>query len=41
LYQYHRLVLGQAKAQANAVMLPEWEPDEVWRAFLQIDCLED
>jgi hypothetical protein len=26
--------------QAQAVMLPEWEPDEVWRAFLQINSLE-
>lgn len=40
LYQYHRLVLGMPEADAKAVMLPEWEPDEVWQAFLQIDSLE-
>jgi protein tyrosine phosphatase (PTP) superfamily phosphohydrolase (DUF442 family) len=40
LYQYHRLVLGMPEEQAQAVMLPEWEPDEVWRAFLQINSLE-
>jgi protein tyrosine phosphatase (PTP) superfamily phosphohydrolase (DUF442 family) len=37
LFQYHRLVLGMPEANAKAVMLPEWEPDEVWQAFLQID----
>lgn len=37
LFQYHRLVLGMSEADAKAVMLPEWEPDEVWQAFLQID----
>lgn len=39
LYQYHRLVLTVPEEQARSVMLPEWEPDEVWQAFLQIDSL--
>ena len=36
LYQYQRLVHGLTKEQAKAVMLPSWEPDEIWQAFMAI-----
>lgn len=36
---YYRLVLGKPAAQARSVMLPGWEPNEIWQAFSQIDSL--
>jgi protein tyrosine phosphatase (PTP) superfamily phosphohydrolase (DUF442 family) len=37
LYQYHRRILGLPEEQAKAVTLPEWQPDEIWQAFLQVE----
>lgn len=36
LYQYQRLVHGMAPAEAGMVMLPSWEPGEVWRRFMSL-----
>lgn len=34
LYRYYREVLKVSEHEAQAVRLPEWEPDEVWQAFM-------
>jgi protein tyrosine phosphatase (PTP) superfamily phosphohydrolase (DUF442 family) len=36
LYQYWRLALGAAPEEARKVMLPSWEPNEVWRKFMAL-----
>lgn len=36
LYLYWRRVLKATPEQARAVLLPSWEPDDVWRAFMGI-----
>ncbi len=35
LYLYHRLERNWNEEQARKMMLPGWEPDEVWRAFIR------
>jgi protein tyrosine phosphatase (PTP) superfamily phosphohydrolase (DUF442 family) len=37
LYQYQRLVCGQTKEQAAKVMLPDWEPNEIWKQFMELN----
>ena len=36
LYQYQRLVHGVSPEEAVAVMLPSWQPDDIWRRFMSI-----
>ncbi|PCJ86280.1 MAG: phosphatase [Thiotrichaceae bacterium] len=36
LYQYQRLIHGDTAEVARKVMLPTWEPNEVWLNFLAI-----
>ncbi|EGV33878.1 Beta-lactamase hydrolase-family protein [Thiorhodococcus drewsii AZ1] len=36
LYQYARLVEGRTHEDALSVMLPTWEPNAVWQAFLAL-----
>lgn len=37
LYQYFRLVHDKSTEEARAVMIPEWEPDAVWQAFMKLE----
>jgi protein tyrosine phosphatase (PTP) superfamily phosphohydrolase (DUF442 family) len=37
MYQYRRRVLGLDEAAARSPMFQRWEPDPVWRAFMQMD----
>ena len=39
LYQYYRLILKKDEASSLAVMLPEWQPNKVWREFMLIDSI--
>lgn len=36
LYQYQRTVQGASVEQAKMVMLPSWQPNEVWQRFMAI-----
>jgi protein tyrosine phosphatase (PTP) superfamily phosphohydrolase (DUF442 family) len=36
LYQYQRLVHGEAPEQARKVMLTCWQPNETWQRFMAI-----
>jgi protein tyrosine phosphatase (PTP) superfamily phosphohydrolase (DUF442 family) len=36
LYQYLRVVDGWSHEAALKVMLPTWQPDDVWQAFMQL-----
>jgi len=36
LYHYHRLVLNQSETEAKKAMLPSWQPNAIWQAFLLI-----
>jgi protein tyrosine phosphatase (PTP) superfamily phosphohydrolase (DUF442 family) len=37
LYQYERLVNGKSQSEALKVMLPAWEPNQVWRTFMELE----
>lgn len=37
LYQYERLILGKPPEEAARVMLPAWEPDDVWQRFMRLE----
>ena len=36
LYHYQRLIHGKSHEEATRVMLPNWEPNEVWQQFLAL-----
>ena len=36
LYQYLRLVQGASEEQAQKVLLPSWQPNDVWKRFMTI-----
>ncbi len=36
LYQYERLIHGKSHEEATQVMLPTWEPDDIWQEFMQL-----
>ena len=36
LYQYQRLVHGVQPHEAKKVMLPSWEPDDIWQRFMEL-----
>ena len=36
LFQYQRLVNGATKSEAMKVMLPSWQPDDVWKNFMAL-----
>ncbi len=40
LYQYQRLVHGATPEQARKVMLPSWQPNDVWQRFMAISLEE-
>lgn len=40
LYQYWRIVNKANPEEARKVMLPSWEPNEVWQQFMCIDACE-
>jgi len=37
LYQYWRLVDGVSYKEAHGVMLSSWEPNDVWKKFMNIE----
>ncbi len=37
LFQYYRLALGLPRKEAAKVMLPNWEPNEVWQQFMELN----
>jgi hypothetical protein len=37
LYQYFRLVHEVSPQEAKKVMLPEWEPNSVWQALMELE----
>jgi hypothetical protein len=37
LYQYWRIVYGAKPEEARKVMLPSWNPNEVWQQFMSIE----
>ena len=37
MYLYQRLVKAESEDSARRVMLPNWEPDKVWRNFMHTD----
>lgn len=39
LYQYQRLIHGASHEEALKVMLPTWQPDDVWVRFMGL-CIE-
>ena len=40
LYQYQRLIGGITSDEAKKIMLPSWQPNEVWQNFLAISNLD-
>lgn len=36
LFLYQRLVHGMATEEAGKVMLPGWQPNDVWKKFMQL-----
>ena len=36
LYNYFRLHLGKSESEAKKVMLPNWQPNQVWQKFMAI-----
>jgi protein tyrosine phosphatase (PTP) superfamily phosphohydrolase (DUF442 family) len=36
LYQYQRVVLGSSAEQARKLMLPSWQPNEIWQRFMAL-----
>ena len=40
LYQYMRLVRGAKLDEARKVMLPAWEPNDIWKSFMNIGAEE-
>jgi protein tyrosine phosphatase (PTP) superfamily phosphohydrolase (DUF442 family) len=36
LYQYYRLVHGATPEEARKVVLPTWQPNEVWQRFMAL-----
>lgn len=34
LYQYKRLILKEPHEEATKIMLPTWEPDDIWQRFM-------
>jgi len=40
LYQYWRIVNKATPEEARKVMLPSWEPNEVWQQFMSINANE-
>ena len=36
LYQYERLVHGVQPQEAKKVMLPSWEPNDIWQGFMAL-----
>lgn len=36
LYLYHKLVLGESDDVARRVMIPDWQPDQIWQKLLQL-----
>jgi len=40
LYQYWRIVNKATPEEASKVMLPSWEPNQVWQQFMNIEANE-
>ena len=36
LYQYHRIIQSWSEEQARKVILPSWQPDDVWQQFMTL-----
>ncbi len=36
LFQYHKLVLGMSDEDARKVIIPGWQPENVWREFMAL-----
>jgi protein tyrosine phosphatase (PTP) superfamily phosphohydrolase (DUF442 family) len=36
LYQYERLIKGKSDEEAKKVMLKSWEPNSVWKKFMEL-----
>jgi len=36
LFQYYKLVLGVPLHEANKVLLPDWQPNDVWNRFMSL-----
>lgn len=36
MYQYYRLTLGATEQEATKVVVPDWQPDQVWERFMSL-----
>lgn len=36
LYKYQRLIHGKSHEEAAMVMLPTWEPNDIWQQFMEL-----